>query len=84
MFLMWVRTVWGLRYRSPEMSSMECPRAICSRTSHSRSESVPERGLLGVAVDGNVITQGILPLVIPSATHRKGGIQVEVPILRSE
>jgi len=28
-------------------------------------------------VDGNVITQGILPSLISPPTHRKGGIQVE-------
>jgi hypothetical protein len=78
MFLIWVRTVWGLRKRSPEMSSMECPRAICSRTSHSRSESVPARGLLAVAVDGNVIAEGMLPFLCRGPTHRAVGIQVEV------
>lgn len=81
---MCVRTVWGLRNRSPEMSSMECPRAICSRTSHSRSESVPERGLFSVRVDGNAITEGILPTSPMRFTHREGGIQVEVAVLRSQ
>jgi hypothetical protein len=58
MFLMWVLTVCGLRNRSLEMSSMECPRAICSSTSHSRSESDPERVLVAVEVNG--IGKGIL------------------------
>ena len=81
---MWVRTVWGLKNSSAEMSSIECPRAICSRTSHSRSDSVPELDRRVEVEVPNPIAREMLTRAGARTTLLAGGIQVDREVVRSK